>query len=333
MTKLKLMLQLFAEPNTQTTVSSGLSAEMKVYYEKELLRNAKPNLVHSQFSKKHKIPKGNGKKVEFRRFGAIEYPVDENGNPRTLVEGVTPDGNKLQVVPVEAEVSQYGDFVTLSDLLELTAIDNNVLEATDALSSSASLVYDKLTRDQLNAGTNIVYAGGVESRNAVAEKLTITEIYKAVNVLKRNNAPKIDGDYVCILHPDVSTDIQLDPNWRQTHEYAKPEELFEGEIGKIGGCRFVESTNAKIWKKSDVAGGKAVYSSLVLGKDAYGEIELEGGGLQHFVKQLGSAGSADPLNQRSTVGYKFTHTAKILDETRLVRIESLSDMSDKAVAN
>lgn len=333
MTKLKLMLQLFAEMNVNTTVSTDLSPEMKTYYEKELLRNAKPNLVHSQFSKKKSIPKGNGKTIEFRKFDAVEYPVDRDGNPVKIVEGVTPDGNKLKVIDVTTEISQYGDYVTLSDLLTLTAVDNNILEATDALSNSAALVHDKLTREQMNAGTNVVYAGGASGRSAVADKLTVTDVYKAINVLKRNNAPKIDGDYVAIVHPDVSTDIQLDPAWRSTHEYAKPDELYDGEIGKIGGCRFVESSNAKIWKDDTTPSGKAVYSTLFLGRDAYGEIELEGGGLQHFVKQLGSAGTADPLNQRATVGYKFTHAALILDETRIVRAESLSEMSENAVAN
>lgn len=329
MTKLKLMLQLFAEPNTQTTESTDLSAEMKVYYEKELLRNAKPNLVHSQFSKKHKIPKGSGKKIEFRKYDAVKYPENADGTPKTLVEGITPDGNKLKVTPVDATIEQYGDYVTLSDLLELTAIDNNILEATDALSNSAALLYDRLTRDQITAGTNVQYANDVSGRNAVVDKISIADIYKAVNTLKRNNAPKIDGDYIGIIHPDVSTDIQLDTNWRSTHEYAKPEELYEGEIGKIAGVRFVETSNAQVFNE----GGKGVYATLIIGKDAYGEVELEGGGLQHFVKQLGSAGSADPLNQRSTVGYKFSHTALILDDTRIVRIESLSDMSDKFFAS
>ena len=145
--------------------------------------------------------------------------------------------------------------------------------------------------------------------------------------------PTFNGDYVAIIHPYVAYDLQRDPEWIDAHKYAQPENLFTGEIGKVAGVRFVESTEAKVWKDSDcpqksAASGSdpatyyGVFSTLVLGKNAYGVTEVTGGGLQTIVKPLGAG--EDPLNQRSTVGWKGILTAKILLEQNMVRIESVS---------
>ena len=75
--------------------------------------------------------------------------------------------------------------------------------------------------------------------------------------------------------------------------------------------------------------GVAVYSTLILGANAYGVTELENGGLEHIVKQLGSAGTADPLNQRASAGWKATKTAERLVENYMIRVESCSTFADE----
>ena len=118
-----------------------------------------------------------------------------------------------------------------------------------------------------------------------------------------------------------------DPEWIEAHKYAKPDNLYEGEIGELAGVRFVQTTEAKIYE-----GG--VFGSLFLGKDAYGVTEVTGGGLQTIVKQKGSAGTADPLDQRSSVGWKATRTAELLIPNYVVRVESKSAVfSDTAATN
>ena len=112
MTNYHLDLQLFADLNTQT--SEGLSAEMKVFYSDYLIDNAQPRLVHDQFAQKLPIPQGSGKTIEFRKFS----PLPKAMTP--LTEGVTPDGQTLNVTTVEAPVRQYGGYVTLSDMVLLT---------------------------------------------------------------------------------------------------------------------------------------------------------------------------------------------------------------------
>lgn len=328
-------LQLFAGAlNTNVTTDSGLSAENKTFYDRTLLESAKPNLIHSQFGQKRPIPKNGGKKIEFRRYGALPKALTP------LTEGVTPDGRKLTVTAIEAEVHQYGDYVALSDVLDLTAIDNNVLEATKAIGNQAGLTLDTITRNILQAGTNVQYcpkvgASGTTAVTSRADidatcKLTVDEIKKAVATLKANNVPKISGSYVAIIHPYAAYDLMSDPAWEEMHKYTTSDNMYEGEIGRIAGVRFVESSEALIVKTST---NPAVFCTLVLGENAYGITEVTGGGLKTIIKQLGSAGTADPLDQRSTVGWKAMQTAEILQQNYMIRIESGGAFSGTAKAN
>lgn len=407
-------------PNT----TSGLTAEMKTYYSDYLIDNAVPNLVHDQFGQKHPIPANGGKTINFRKF----VPFTKASRP--LTEGITPDGGSLSVTNVTAEVSQYGYYVTLSDMLMLTAVDNTLVETTRLLGSQAGSTLDTVTREVLNAGTNVMYAGSVESRGLLDEnnKITVEDVYKAARFLKAQNAPKIDGGYVAIIHPDVAYDLMRDPEWIDVNKYSDTKNIFTGEIGKLAGVRFVESTESKIFHADSirtsrnyvtvssfnmgppeydaVAGqtsiygvaiaekltaeeaaklvgkqiqfvdisasekengvfvctvcgvatsltdlyiepnsypatppfspssgdkiyisgagymGRDVYSTLFFGANAYGVTEVTGGGLEHIVKQLGSGGTADPLNQRATAGWKGTKVAELLVDNYLIRLES-----------
>ena len=321
MKEFKYNLQLFAE-NTNLTSSAGLTDEMKTYYSDYLIDNAQPKLVHDQFGQKHPIPKNGGKTIEFRKYS----PLPKLTTP--LQEGVTPDGQSLNMSTIEATVAQYGGYITLSDMLLLTAIDNNLVQATKLLGAQAGATLDTITREVLNGGTNVIFAGGKEGRSDLDETslLKVEDIKKAVRLLKTQNAEQISGSWVAIIHPDIAYDLTNDPLWKDVKTYSDPDDMYEGEIGKLFGTRFVETTEAKIFE-----GG--VYSTLVLGDNAYGVTEISGGGLEHIVKQLGSAGTADALNQRATAGWKATKTAERLVENYMVRIESKSTFSDKAQAN
>ena len=403
----KLILNLFAE--VQVTTQSSLSAEMKTFYDMRLIDEASPMLVHEQFGQKRPIPQGGGKSIEFRKFSPL---------PKALVpltEGVTPNGNSLEVTKMTATVEQFGDFIVQSDVLELTAIDNTILEATKLLGKQAGLTMDTIVRNIMNSGTNVSYApkisGSTEtevtSRKDLDKtaKLTVDVVQRVVAKLRAQNAPTINGDYVAIIHPYVAYDLMRDPEWIDAHKYSTPENIYTGEIGKIGGVRFVQSTEAKIFApkikgkvktavssagtsitvegnlptmtgvsvpcylggnintitaiaeasdgvytvtlgtaataavgdilvdREGTADGLAVFSCLFLGDGAYGVTEVTGGGLQTIIKQKGSAGTADPLDQRSSVGWKGLKTAKILVDNYLVRCEVCSRYSDTASAN
>lgn len=312
-------LQLFADLNTNLTSSEGLTKEMKVYYSDYLIDNAIPKLVHDQFGQKHPIPKNGGKTIEFRKYS----PLPKLTTP--ISEGVTPDGQSLNMSTIEATVAQYGGYITLSDVLMLTAIDNNLVQATKLLGAQAGATLDTITREVLNGGTNVIFAGDKDARGDLDADslLTVDDVKKAVRLLKNQNAEKINGSWVGIIHPDISYDLTNDPAWKDVKTYSDPSDIYEGEIGKLYGVRFVETTEAKIFAGAG-NGGRAVYSTLILGDNAYGVTEISGGGLEHIVKQLGSAGTGDPLNQRATAGWKATKVAERLVENYMVRIESAS---------
>ncbi len=383
--------------NVNTTVQTGdgkeMSPQMKTFYDKIVIKNAVPNLVHDQFGQKKPIPPNSGKTIEFRRLN----PFPKTTTP--LTEGVTPDGKNLDWEKVSATVEQYGDYVTTSDLLDMTAVDYNIAEAGRVLGDQAGLSLDSVVREILNGGTNVQYGEGSKvSRSALTAEdvLTVKAVKRAVTTLKRMNAKRIDGDYVAIIHPDVAYDLMNDPKWESLNTY-QPKNVYAGEIGRLYGVRFVETSEAKIFHGDDLASdsrtltvngqvnasatvsfdggtvtenalagrevligdtrakvtantasaltldtavsaqdnaiiypgeggsnGIDIYSTLFLGADAYGTTSIEGGGLEMIIKPKGSAGTADPLNQRSSVGWKATKTACILTDAFMVRVETAS---------
>ena len=324
-----LNLQLFAN-ELQTTGTPSLSAEMKTFYDMTLIDEAAPALVHDQFGQKRPIPKNGGKTIEFRKFTSLPKAMTP------LVEGVTPDGKTLEVTTVTATVEQYGDYITMSDMLELTAIDNVIVEALKLLGRQGGATMDSVVRDILHTGTNVSYCPKigtdgketeVTSRSALDNtcQLTVKVVQQVVAKLRAQNAPTISGKYVAIIHPYVAYDLMRDPEWIDAHKYATPENMYEGEIGEIGGVRFVQTTEAKVYD-----GG--VFGTLFFGEGAYGTTEIGGSGMETIVKQKGSGGTSDPLDQRSSVGWKGLKAAELLIEQYLVRVESKSATFSGSVA-
>lgn len=335
MLKHRMNLHLFdVNPNVQTSLLSDLSVEMKTFYSDYLIENAQANLVHDQFGQKHPIPQHGGKIIEFRKYDPLAKALV------ALTEGVTPDGKSLKVTEIHATIAQYGDYITLADVLLLTAIDNNLVEANELLGQQAGLTLDTVTREVINGGSQVIFAGNRLTRAGLngGDYISVDDFFNAQRILKRNNAKDFSGTFVGIIHPDITYDVMRNPEWIDTSLYAGSTQLFNGEIGKIAGTRFVETSEAKIWAAGVdlVAPGGAVleddvYSVLVLAKNAYGVTEIEGGGLEFIVNQLGSGGSADPLKQRATAGWKAMKVAERLVELYMVRIECNSTKGNSYV--
>ena len=329
-------LQIFAlNPNVTTANSSGnhLTPEIKTFYEKDLIELAEAELIHDQFADKYPIPKGNGKTIEFRQFAPLAKLTS------ALTEAVTPNGQNLDVTYLTAEVSQYGGFVTMSDMLELTAIDPIIVQATRLIASQAGRTLDTITRNAITAGTNVMYAPkangtAINARANVASDclLTLPVIRRARLQLRRYNAPTFDGAYIAIVHPDVAMDVRELSGFIDVVKYGDPSRIYKGEVGMLEGVRFIENTEARIFASAG-ASSVNVYATMFIAQGAYGTTEVTGGGLQHFVKQKGSAGTEDPIEQRSTVGWKATKVSKILVPEYLVRVESCASAEATAIAN
>lgn len=321
MTNYVLNLQLFAADVNpiNVTTQSGMSPTMKTFYDTALLENAREAMVFTQFGDKQPM---HGNKVEWRKFNTFAKAMTP------LTEGVIPTGQTFGMTKIEGEITQHGDFTAVSDRLELESYDDVIFGATEEMGAAEGETYDTLTRNILVAGNSVMYAGNVASRANISKTCILNPeiVNKAATWLKKNKAPKINGYYVALIHPSVAYDLRQSEEWKEYHKYNDTAPIFKGEIGELHGVRFIETTNGKIWDNGDATDGSVVYATLFLGAKAFGILDPEGEGMEMIVKTKEQIGG--PLNQFSTIGYKFCHGAKILYQERLLRVESGSSFGD-----
>ena len=234
--------------NTNATTGTN-----KTYYDRQLLESAKTRFVHASFGQKRPIPRNSGKRVEFRRWNVF----DAKDALTALEEGVTPSGQALSQSIVESKVNQYGAYVEVSDVLDMTAYDQVINDSAELLGEQLGTVVEWVTRDALSSGNNVQRANGKTERTSLTadDKLTVDEIRKAVRTLKRAKArPFNDGSrkphYICICSPEATYDLQNDQLWQDVSKYSNAEQIYSGEIGRLFGVVFVESTESKVFKQS-----------------------------------------------------------------------------------
>lgn len=353
-------LQLFAEAgtlvNATTTyvnaytgektafdTTNTLSGEMKTFYDTELLENARIEAYYGQFAKKQGLPKNHGTTIEWRKWNTF-------ANASKLQEGVIPTGQKFGMSSKVATIDQFGTFAAISDILEFHAYDNTILGATEEMGASASKTQETLIRDSLLTNTNVLYCDNItlatgavagtptscatmEASSTAMSLFTPLMVAKAVRVMKMNRVPTINGKYYCVVSPSVAYDLRNSKDWIEAHKYAATAEIFNGEIGELHGVRFIENVFAPILGgtsyKNKAEG--VTYASYMFGKDAFGIIDPDGGNLETIIKGREQVGG--PLNQFSTVGYKFEFGATVLYTERVLRIMSCSSFSATDTVN
>ncbi len=327
-----------------TTTITQVPPGVQAFYDRNLLARAQPAEVHGRFGQKRPIATRNGNQIKFRRYSQLAVASTP------LTEGVTPAGSSLAVTDLTATLAQYGDFITLSDMVSMTNQDAVVTEATDVLGDQAGTTIDQARRDVMVAGTNVAYASGVASRVTVAVKISASDLDKAIRYLKVQNAKFIKEGvmptdkvgtgsvrkaFIALVHPDVEFDLEQIAGYRSVSDYGSQEGVLEDEIGAYKNIRFISSTNCKIFAGAGAAGTALyknngtnfdVYVTLILADNSYGVCPLSGNAMSTYVKALGSAGTADPLEQRSTVGWKATTTTKILNDSWMIRLESAASL-------
>ena len=308
----------YTSANTNMTASTGLTPGMQTYYNRELLRTFEPELVHLQFGDEHRMPENSGLVMNMRKI----IPLEANTN--TLSEGEPGESVMLTETEVTVKLEQYGEYARCTDKLDLSHLDMNILRKTKLFGDAGARSIDAVVREELATCTNVIYANGKTSRTALtaADKLTTKELRKAVRELKKNHAQTFaDGCYVALVTPDVVYDLQDDENFIKVSAYQMKEGILMGEIGKLFGCRIVETTQAKVFEGAGSSSAD-VASVIVLGQYAYGYTSLTGSNPRVIVKPAGSAGTGDPLDQVSTVGWKMDGFAvKLLQPEFAVRIE------------
>ena len=360
MDKINMFLQLFADAGTLVNTTTQyvnaydgtgtpfdgvntLSGELKEFYDTELLENARIELYYAQFAKRQALPANHGGKVEWRKWNTFKK-ADK------LEEGVIPEGQKFGISTKSGAIDQFGTYTAVSDKLELRAYDNVILGATEEMGASAAETQETLIRDALLVNTNVLYCDNItlatgavagtptapnemEASSTVMSVLNDAMVAKAATLLKKNRVPTIGGKYYAVIHPSVAHDLRRSAGWLEAHKYAAPNEIFNGEIGELHGVRFIENPFAPVLD-GDYANkaGTMSYATYFFGKDSFGIIDPEGGALEMIVKDKSQIGG--PLNQFSTIGYKFeTNGATILYPERLLRVMSASSFSAVDEAN
>ena len=389
--------------NLNTTTSNGMSPLMESILNRYVLEANKTRRKYTKFGQRVDIPKGKAKTVAFDKLS----PLPKATTP--LTEGVTPKGAAINITRVKGEPEQFGNYVSYTDQLDFFANDPSpeVLKYAELLTENQLETFEHLDAMELASGLNVFYAGDAESRSALTDVLTVKDVRRAVTSLKRNKVQPADGtDYIAFIHPDVVYNIYNDEEWRQPHTYRDTKQLYDGEIGRLFGVRFIEDPDAYVFRgepfadkydelsvakvdgnkiyiaetletseaaaisnkpvwidnrkytiASATAGengeayltmsenltgkmvvsdmkiypgeggqnGNPVYSTVIIGKNAFG---TAGDKTAEIInKSLGSAGTSDPLNQRGTVGWKSYRFFKILEQTKMLRIESLANLA------
>ena len=313
------------------TTRTQISREVNNFYDRTLLERLKPLLVHLKWAQIKDIPRRSGTNtIKFRRYGTLSAATTP------LTEGQTPTGSQLSVTDITATVAQYGDFITVTDVVNYESPDPVLSEGATILGEQAALTLDVLTRDILTAGTTVNYVGQT-ARAAItsANKINTAELRKAVKTLQKNKARPITSFvnpdngyntspvapcYVGIISPEVLFDLKGLTEFISVEKYAARADLLDGEVGSLDNVRFIVTSEAKVFAGAGF-GNIDVHGILILGADAYGVTRISGEAIRNIVKSLGSAGSADPLNQRATSGWKAVFTAKILNQLAMIRVE------------
>lgn len=240
------------DPSVSTT--SSMTPTMKEWYDTELLENARPSLKYNQLGMQQFLPENHGDVVEWRKWNTIEKAL------KPLQEGVIPKGKPFGMTSTSVKLEQYGDYIAISDRLEMHAVDKALQGATEELGVAGGWTADTLTRNTLMTGTSVIFADTLDANGVptstpvgryqlVAEnnRLTPDSINKAVTFLKKQRAPFFEGNkYVAVIHPSVTYDLRSNKDWLDVHRYDATREIFEGEIGELHGVRFIENNEAPI---------------------------------------------------------------------------------------
>jgi N4-gp56 family major capsid protein len=314
-----------------STTRTQIPVEVDAAYQKTLLLRVTANFVYTKWAQVRDIVQNAGTNtIRFRRYSNLTAATT------ALTEGVTPPGSQLATTLLTGTTSQYGDYVTLTDKVDMETQDPVITETTEILGDQASDTFDQLTRDVLAAGTSVFYANGVGGRSSVAANVALADYRKIARALRKNNAKKItqiisasDGvgttptkaGFVALITPDTHYDLKGLTGFIPVAAYPSTNTILDpNEVGSLDEMRFVETSNGKVFSAAG-SGSVDVHADVILAQQAYGISRISGQSLRQIFKPLGSAGAADPLEQRQTVGWKSTFVAMRLNENFMYRYE------------
>lgn len=346
------------------TTYGDISPAVAAYSVVRMLKRAMPYLHLEKFGQVYPLPTNSTQTAKFRRYflqGATGAAGPDNGggtngggspfyipvatNP--LIEGVTPSGSVLANQDYTVTLAQYGDYVTITDVIEDTHTDPVLQQATDILGEQAAVTVETLRFNILVAGTNVWYANDVSARDDIVTAIALTDQRRVTTGLNRQNARKItqvvasnpdfntksvEAAYMAVCHPDLESDLRNMTGFIPVANYGPHTSPFEGEIGSCEQVRYLTSTVIAPFLNAGGAVGSTglrstggtdidVYPILVFGRDAYGIVPLKGKSSMTPMVVNPKPAAGDPLAQRGTVGWKLWTNTIILQDAFMARLE------------
>lgn len=337
-----------------------ISPRTAAHVVKQLLERSAPVMIIEKFGQTYPIPTKATKTAKWRRYflsGATGSAGSGSGNffvplaLTPLVEGVTPSGNRLANVDYSVTLQQYGDYVTITDVVMDTHEDPILSEAIDILGEQAAYTIETIRYNVLKAGTNVFRLGAagalVGARNLVNGPITLGVQRSITTALNRQNARRftkvvsstpsfrteaVEASYIALVHPDLETDIRQLPGFIHPKQYGTTTP-WESEIGAAESVRYLSSTIFAPWADSGAATGGGttyrstggtnwdVYPIIYLARDAFGIVPLKGKDSITPMVVNPKPAPGDPLGQRGTVGWKAWQAAVILQDAFMIRAE------------
>lgn len=336
------------------TTYGDITPRQAAYSMAGFLARAMPNMVIERFGQTYQVPTNNTQTAKFRRYFLEGGTGSYSGNAgnysiplalTALTEGVTPAGKKLDNKDYTVQLSQYGDFVGFTDVIQDTHEDYPAMlkELVNILGEQAAHTVETLHFNVLKAGTNVFYANGT-ARNQVNTPVTTALQRRITRSLKRQNAKPItsvlksspayntqpiEASFIALMHPDVENDVREMDGFISTKHYASTTP-FPGEVGSVEDCRYITSTVFESWPDAGGAKGAMlsttgtnadVYPILYIARDAYGLVALRGKSVATIMVVQPKPTETDPLGQRGTAGWKLWNATVILQDAFLVRAE------------
>ncbi|MBY0451327.1 MAG: N4-gp56 family major capsid protein [Cyanobacteria bacterium] len=308
-----------------------LSATAKQFYDRLLLSRALPTLYLPKIGQARNIPENSGNQVSFRRLNSLAAATTP------LVEGITPAAVSLSMTEVTVTAQQYGNYVQISDAVNLMGVDPVLQEATNVLGENGGQSIEEIVKAELVSGTNVIYATG-SARNAqsAANPMTSALVRRAVRTLAANDSRPFSGSegenglgglFIGYIHPRQWFDLLGDTAVLNTFQYSDPQRMYTLNLPTFNQVAWIVSTRAPLFAGQG-SGAADVYGCLIFGQEAFGYVNMgnsqqpQSGKLNTIVQPLGSAGSADPLSQRGSVAWKSFQAPKILNNNFFVRVET-----------
>lgn len=329
---------------SNVTTYDLISPRTTAYAAVDMLKRGQYDMVVERYGQAKPIPKKHTKSITFRRTNSLARAT------APLAEGIPPAGRKLTITDVTATLEQYGDFVTITDVIIDTHEDNVLKEAVDVCGEQIAETKEVIRIAVLKAGTNVFYQNAVAGRSTVngpPSRSDFRRIYRSLKKYKAKPITKIvkasvkvstepvAAGFVVMASTDLDADVRQMDGFIPAEQYSNSDVAQLGEIGKVDQFRFVLTPLFESWNAAGVSGttylsgGEAVssaascdvYPMIVVSANAYGLVPLQG---ENAVKpaivnpkpQVG-----DELGQKGFVSWKMLDATVILNQNWLARLE------------